>query len=164
MQLGSKVGTLVAIGALVVAMPAAAHPGGNSHGTGNQHSHKCQAHNRAYVESGTVDSTTGSTLAQNSDGTWSGTLVVDVAHASHAAQADRGQTVTYTFDSSELNVVFDSGTSGFSGGEPIRLIGKIAALAPKCAAPSSASAPVFRRVVVGSSDTSGSSDSGSSDS
>jgi hypothetical protein len=153
-----KVGALVTIGALAVAMPAAAHPGGSSHGHGKGSSHKCQAHNRAYVESGTVDSTTASTLAQNSDGTWSGTLVVDVTASNHAARADQGQTVTYTFSSANLKVKLDNGTTGFTAAAPVQLIGKIAASAPKCTAPSSAPAPVFRMIVVGSSDSSGSSD------
>lgn len=161
MTLNRKIGTLVALGAMAVAVPAAAHPGGNPNGHGNSgsHSHKCQAHNRAYVESGTVDSTTPSTLAQNSDGTWSGTLVVDVTRANRAARGDRGQTVTYTFTNAALDVAFDNGSSGFTAGEPVRLIGKIAATAKKCPAPSSAPAPVFRRVVVDapqSSDSSGS--------
>jgi hypothetical protein len=154
-----KIGTLAAIGALAVAMPAAAHPGGNSHGHGKGSSHKCQAHNRAYVESGAVDSTTASTLAQNSDGTWSGTLVVDVTASNHAARADQGQTVTYTFSSADLNVEFDNGTTSFTASAPVQLIGKIAATAPKCPAPSSPAAPVFRKIVVGSSDSTGSSDS-----
>jgi hypothetical protein len=155
---------------MAVAVPAAAHPGGNSNANGGggqsgSHSHKCQAHNRAYVESGTVDSTTPSTLAQNSDGTWSGTLVLDVNRANRAARADRGQTVTYTFTSATLDVVFDGGTTGFNAGEQVRLIGKIAATPKKCTAPSSAATPVFKRVVVHpapSSSTSGGSDSSGS--
>jgi hypothetical protein len=173
MSLNTKIGTLAAVGAMLVAVPAAAHPGGNptghgnsggTHGQGGSHSHRCQPHNRAYVESGTVDSTTPSTLAQNSDGTWSGTLVVDVTRADRAARADQGQTVTYTFDNAQLNVAFDGGTTGFTAGERVRLIGKVASTPRRCTPPSSPAAPVFRRVVVHPTQSSDSSGSGSSDS
>jgi hypothetical protein len=157
MNLNTKIGALAAVGAMLVAVPAAAHPGrgpsgthGNSgtHGQSGSHSHKCEPHNRAYVEGGTVDSATSSTLAQNSDGTWSGTLVVDVTHANHAAKADKGQTVTYTFSSAPLDVVFDNGSAGFTAGEPVQLIGKIAAVGKRCPAPSTTPAPVFKRIIV----------------
>jgi hypothetical protein len=143
MKLNPRIGALAAIGAMAVAVPAAAHPGGNpkangaGHGQSSAHSHKCQPHNRAYVESGTVDSVAASSLAQNSDGTWSGTLAVDVTRSNHAARADRGQTVTYTLTSAQLKVAFDGGTTGFSAGERVRLFGKIAATSKRCPAPTS---------------------------
>jgi hypothetical protein len=172
MKLNSKIGTLMAVGAMAAAVPAAAHqgggPNGHSHRGGNRPSgsHKCQPHNRAYVEGGTVDSATASTLAQNVDGTWSGTLVVDLTRASHAARADMGQTVTYTFDSAQLRVRLDDGATAFASGERVRLIGKLAGVGRKCPAPSSAPAPVFRRIVVhpASSSVSSGSDSSGSDS
>ncbi len=161
-----KLGTAIAAASvLAIAVPAAAHPGpsghpnGGSHPNGSAHpngsghpgqSHKCQSHNVAYVEGGTVDSATPSTLAANSDGTWSGTLVVDVTTANHAAKADKQQTVTYTFTNAKLNVRFDNGATVFKGGEPVKLIGKEAAVAKKCTALSPAPAPVFRMVVVNS--------------
>jgi hypothetical protein len=112
------------------------------------HSHKCKPHNVAYVESGTVDATTPSTLAKNADGTWSGTLVVDVVNANHWAKADKGKPVTYTFTNAKLTVRFDGGTTGLAGGERVQLIGKLATVAKKCAASGSAASPVFRMVVV----------------
>jgi hypothetical protein len=156
MKLNIKIGTLAAVGALVAAVPATAHPG---NGNGGGQSHKCQSHNRAYVESGTVDSTTAATMVQNSDGTWTGTLTVDVTRANHAAKADKGQTVTYTFTSAQLNVRFDGGETAFAAGDRVKLIGKIAAAGKHCPAPTTPAAPVFKRVVVhpaASSDTSGS--------
>src|SRR5437588_770927 len=108
MRLNPKVGgAAAAAAAFVIAMPAAAHPGNsghhgrtdhsnksghhghgkNSNGAGNSSSKKCTPHNVAYVESGTIDSGTASSLAANQDGTWSGTLVVDVLHANHRAKA-----------------------------------------------------------------------------
>lgn len=151
--------------AFAIAMPAAAHPGklhshsshssksshrgfNNKSGTAGSKSHKCKPHNVAYVESGTLDSTTASSLAANQDGTWSGTLVVDVLHANHWAKADKGTTVTYTLSSQKLTVRFDSGATSFSGGERVKLIGKLAVVGKKCTALSPAATPVFRRVVV----------------
>jgi hypothetical protein len=164
MKTNIKAGALItAAGALAIAVPAAAHPGPSSHpGSGNHpsgtshpsssrhpsRSHWCQAHNRAYVEAGTVDATTASTLAENGDGTWSGTLVVDVTMANHAARADTQQTVTYTFTNAKLKVRFDNGASGFASGERVKLIGKQAAVAKKCIALSPAPAPMFRMLVV----------------
>lgn len=158
MRLRIKAGTVIAAaGALAMAGTAAAHPGPSNHPNGGSHangggnsaqSHMCKPHNGAYVEGGTVDSTTASSLAQNSDGTWSGTLVVDVTRANHAARADKGTTVTYTFNDAKLRVRFDGGTTGFTAGERIQLIGKEAAVAKKCTALSPAPAPVFRMLVV----------------
>lgn len=156
MKLNVKVGTLAAVtGALAIAVPAGAHPGNSNHPSsannpGNNHSqsHKCKPHNVAYIESGTVDATTPSTLAQNSDGTWSGTLVVDVVNTNHWAKADKGKTVTYTLSNAKLKVRFDGGTTGFTAGERVQLIGKLAAVAKKCAALDPAASPVFRMVVV----------------
>lgn len=158
MKLKVKVGPLVAaIGALAITVPAAAAAGNSDHPTGADHpngashpshSHKCKPHNVAYIESGTVDTTTASTLAQNSDGTWSGTLVIDVTRTNHWAKADKGTTVTYTFTNAKLRVRLDGSTSGFTGGERVKLIGKLAAVAKKCPALDPAATPVFRMVVV----------------
>lgn len=151
MRFNVKIGTLVAAGALAIAVPAAAHPGppdhsGSSHAS---HSHKCKPRNAAYIESGTVDATTASTLAQDTTtGRWSGTLVVDVTKTNHWAGADKGSTVTYTFTDAKLKVRFDDGTTGLVAGERVKLIGKLAVVAKKCAALSPASTPVFRMVVV----------------
>ena len=147
-----KLATLVvATSALAIAVPAAAHPGPSSHpgkGSPSSHSRKCAPHHVAYVESGTVDSAIASTLAVNPDGTWSGTLVVDVKHANHWAKADKGTTVTYTFTDAKLRVRFDGGVTDFTAGERVRLIGKLAAVGKKCTALSPAATPVFRTVVV----------------
>lgn len=152
MKTNIKAGALItAASALAIAVPAAAHPGPSSHPGSGGHpsqSHKCQAHNRAYVEGGTVDADTASTLADNGDGTWSGTLVVDVTMANHAARADKQQTVTYTFTNAKLKVRFNNGAAGFTSGERVKLIGKQAAVAKKCTALSPAPAPVFRMLVV----------------
>lgn len=148
---------MAAASALAVAVPAAAHPAGSHHHGGAEHhigaahpsrSRRCRPHNVAYVEAGTVDSTAPSTLARNSDGTWSGTLVVDVTHTNHWAKANSGTTVSYTFSNANLRVRFDGGATGFTAGEPVKLIGKLATVAKTCTAHSPAVAPVFRAVVV----------------
>jgi ribosomal protein L31 len=167
MRINVKAAALTAaVGTLAIAVPAGAHPGSaghpgasnhaaenssKSHGGGANHpsqSHRCRPHQVAYVESGTIDSATPSTLAANSDGTWSGTLIVDVTSANHWAKADRSKTVTYTFNASKLKVRFADRASGFSAGEPVKLIGKLATQAGPCTATGTAASPVFNRVVV----------------
>ena len=159
MRIDVKVGALVAaVSALAVAVPASAHPGHSSHlDSSNQHlpnvdhpsqSHRCAPHNVAYVESGTIDGAIASTLAANSDGSWSGTLVVDVTSANHRAKSDKGTTVTYTFTNAKLTVRFDGKASGFAGGERVKLIGTVAAVGHNCSALTPIPAPVFRVAVV----------------
>ena len=147
------------VGALAVAVPAIAQAdkGGNpSNNAGKNHpthpshptqSHKCQPHNVAYVVSGTIDAATASTLA-GSNGVWSGALVVDVKTTSHAANAVKGTTVTYTFTSANLRVRFGHGVTGFSAGERIKLIGKLATVGKKCMPLSPPATPVFSKVIV----------------
>lgn len=138
------------VGALLVAVPALAlaDKGGTPHnGSSPTQSHKCKAHNVAYVESGTIDATTASTLA-GSNGTWSGTLVIDVTNANHAAMADKGKTVTYPFTSDTLRVRFGHGVTGFTAGERVKLIGKLATVAKNCTPLSPAATPVIGHVIV----------------
>ena len=156
MTVKAKVAMLAsAAGALAIAVPAAAHPGPNHHnnghhGNGNSQgkSHKCKPHNVGYVESGTVDMTTASTLAMNTDGTWSGTLVVDVTRTNHWAKSAMGTTVPVAFTNAKLDVDFGGGTTGFTGGERVKLIGKLAVVGKKCPALTPPPTPVFRMVVV----------------
>jgi hypothetical protein len=145
-----KLATVMATAStLALAVPAAAHPGPSDHpGSPPAQSHKCTAHKVAYVESGTVDGATTSTLAANPDGTWSGTLVVDVTKSNHWAKADKSTTVTYTFTNATLRVRFDGSAKGFLAGDRVQLIGKLAAVGKKCTALSPSPAPVFRMVVV----------------
>jgi hypothetical protein len=158
---------VAAAGALAFAVPAAAHPGPAEHaGHGDHgagHSHKCD-HRVGYVEGGTVDATTASTLVQNSDGTWSGTLVIDVTRANHWARADKGKTVTYTFTSADLKVKFDGGATGFTAGERVQLVGKIVGGGHGCTAPSTPAAPTFRMIVVHPASSTSGSDSSTGES
>jgi hypothetical protein len=106
--------------------------GGTTHGK----SHKCVAHKVGYVASGTLVS---QTLTKNTDGTYSGEVVVEVAHTNHHASADKGKTVAYTVE--KVHVTFglaDTNSDGSVGvddlvkGDRTRLIGKITTLAKKC--------------------------------
>jgi hypothetical protein len=163
LKLKSTTGAIIAAASAIgIAVPAAAHPGNpnrpeatgrssQSHGAAHAQaglSHRCRAHNVAYVETGTIDAASASTLASNPDGTWSGTLVVDVTKGNHHARADTGQTVTYTVNNARLRVRFGGGASGFSAGERIKLIGKLAVVAKKCTATGPAASPVLEMGVV----------------
>lgn len=148
MKVNLRLGALAAAaGAFAIAVPAAAHPGPAKPDHPST-SHKCMPHNVAYVESGTIDATTPSTLAKNSDGTWSGTLVVDVTRTNHWARADRKTTVTATFTNAKLHVRLADKATGFTAGERVTLIGKLAVVAKKCTATGTPAMPVFRMVVV----------------
>ncbi len=162
MRFSIKTSLAIAATGLTVAVPAAALAGPPSgHGNGNHphagdhpnaggvsHSHGCLPHNRAYVEGGTVNATQTSTMSLQSDGTWSGTLYVDVKHANRAAKADRNQTVSWNL--ANVRVRFDGGATAFAAGERVQLIGKIQAAGKKCTASSSTTpaVPTFRLIVV----------------
>lgn len=105
---------------------------GKTHGK----SHKCVAHKVGYVASGTLVS---QTLTKNTDGTYSGEVVVEVTHTNHHAAADKGKTVAYTV--ANVHVTFglvDTNSDGSVGvddlakGDRTHLNGKITTLAKKC--------------------------------
>jgi hypothetical protein len=111
---------------------------GAQHGKSGTHgkSHKCVAHKVGYVASGTLVS---QTLTKNTDGTYSGEVVVEVTHTNHHASADKGKTVTYTVEN--VHVTFglaDTNSDGSVGvddlakGDRAHLNGKITTLAKKC--------------------------------
>lgn len=151
-----KLTTVIAAGAaLAVVVPAVAQadkggqPNANSNKSQPAQSHKCKPHNVAYVESGTVDATTASTLA-GSAGAWTGTLVIDVTRTNHAARGDKGKTVTYTFPmSNNVRITLGHGvTLPLTAGEHVQVIGKLATLAKKCPAPTTAATPVINKVII----------------
>jgi hypothetical protein len=139
------VGALVAVPATTLAGPPSNHGNKGKGSNGANHpSHKCVAHNRAYVEGGTVDAQTTAAFA---NGAWSGTLFVDVTSANHAAKGDIKTTVSV--DPTTVKTIrFDDGTTAFTAGEQVQLIGKIQAVAKKCTALNPAPTPVFRMIVV----------------
>jgi hypothetical protein len=109
---------------------------GTQHGSSHGKSHKCVAHKVGYVASGTLVS---QTLAKNTDGTYSGEVVVEVTHTNHHAAGDKGKTVTYTvanvhvtFGLTDTNSDGTVGVDDLAKGDRTQLIGKITALAKKC--------------------------------
>lgn len=149
MKLNTRAGAAIAAAATMIALPAAAlagppsSPGKANHPNAGDHpsqSHKCTPHSRAYVEGGTVTA-----ITTDSTGAVTG-ITIAVTHANHAAKAAPTTTLTL----SDVSVVrFGGGTTAFTTGEQVQLIGKIQALAKKCTAPQGwAPTPTFRMIVV----------------
>ncbi len=146
---------LAAASGLVVAVPAAAHPGNTSHPNGTNNpgtnhaqskSHRCAAHNVAFIVSGTVAA--GTSMTQDTGATtWFGPLVITVAHTNHWA---KGTTGNYTVGDAE--VTFDGGISSFSTGDKVQVIGKLGVVRShgknSCTNPGAASTPTIKMIVV----------------
>jgi hypothetical protein len=154
-----KAGALVvAAGALAIAVPAAAHPGGSNHPKGNgaangsshsSGSHKCKPHKVAYIVHGTIDSSQGAITV--TDGTVaSGTLVVDVTLTNHWAKHDKTATQPVSYQlGPDTKVKFDGGATDFSSGERVNLIGKALVVTNKhCTGAATVGTPTVRMVVV----------------
>jgi hypothetical protein len=142
MKLTVKLGGVtvaLALGIAPAIATAAGHPGGpGSHpgGPGGTpaatHSNRCRPHKVAYIASGKLNSSPSAwSLTQNSDGTWSGTVTVDVLRTNHHARGDRGTTVTYTLDHGRVRL--GNGVANPpAAGSRVRVIGKITELARRC--------------------------------
>jgi hypothetical protein len=127
MSAGTKLALIAAVVALAAVAPAAAkapHPAHPSHPAA---SHKCVAHEVAYVASGQFVSWTAT---QAGNGRWTGTITVHVTRSNHHAAGDRGGDVTYTLDNTK--VTFGNGANPPAAGDPVHVIGKISELAKKC--------------------------------
>jgi len=159
LTLNFKAGALVAAaGALAIAVPAAAHPGGSNHPKGNgaangsshsSGSHKCEPHKVGYIVHGTIDSSQTAITVTN--GTIaSGTLVVDVTRTNHWAKADTTATQPVSYQlGPNTKVKLDGGTSGISSGERVNLIGKALVVTNKhCTGAGTVGTPTVRMVVV----------------
>jgi len=134
---------LVAVGVLTVAVPALAakpphptHPAHPAHpskpapstSTAPSTSHKCTSHSVAFVAFGTVG-TWGAT--ENADGTWSGTISVQVKHANHHAASAEGTAATFTLTNSKVHMSHGV-TNPPATGSRVQVMGKITTLAKKC--------------------------------
>jgi hypothetical protein len=107
----------------ILAMPTA----GLAKGPGPT-SHKCVAHNVSYRVAGNLES---GSLTANSDGTYDGSLVVDVKRTNKHARADKGTTVTYTLTSATLHLHGEDPTA-LTANSRVKLKGTITKLAKKC--------------------------------
>jgi hypothetical protein len=89
---------------------------------------KCQPHPVAYTVSGTLVS---GSLTVNSDGTYSGTLVVHVMKANKHAKAASGTDTTYTLASANAKL-HDENPATLTANSRVNLGGTITTLGKKC--------------------------------
>jgi hypothetical protein len=138
---------LTAVAALAIAaVPALAakppHPTQaqgpkSSHNSPPSKSHKCKPHKVAWIVSGTLVS---QSLTKNADGTYSGTVTMNVTHTNHHAKGEVGPGKTYTLTNVKASFgVPDRNASGgasdladVQAGDNVKLIGKVTTLAKKC--------------------------------
>jgi hypothetical protein len=152
---------LIAAAAIVV--PAQAHkpadPGSQGKGHTNtvknhsqSNSHKCKPHKVAWVVKGTLVS---QALTKNSDGTYSGTVNIDVTKTNKHAKAEKGKTnAQYTLDHVKAKfIVTDQPPTGtvdqtdLRPGDRVKLIGKITTLSKKCDQTGFTATTTIRQVV-----------------
>jgi hypothetical protein len=115
-------------------------------------SHKCKPHKVAWVVKGTLDS---QALTANSDGTYSGTVNIDVTKTNKHAKAEKGKTNSqYTLDHAKVKfIVTDQPPTGtvdqtdLRPGDRVKLIGKITTLSKKCDQSGFTATTTIRQVV-----------------
>jgi hypothetical protein len=149
MKFNLTVGAVVATAALTAAVPALAdkpphpsHPSHPAHPAQPSTSHKCTAHHVAFVASGTLVSWAAT---KNSDGTYSGTVVVNVTRTNHHAAGSKG---AQTFTLTNAKAHFSKNATPPAAGDRVRLIGKITAVAKKCTDQTGAGTITIRRADV----------------
>src|SRR5579864_876743 len=113
---------LVAVFVLAIAAPAQAK------GPKPAKAQKCQPHAVSYVVSGTLAS---GSLTANADGTYSGTLVVNVKKANHHAKAANATTTTYTLTNASVELHGEN-PAALTANSRVHLSGTITTLAKKC--------------------------------
>jgi hypothetical protein len=141
MRIIAKLTAVAAAGAVAVSLPALAVA--HTHPAHPSHSHKCTVHRVAYTAYGSLVSWSAT---ENADGTYSGTIVVDVTKANHHAKGDRGKSTTYTLDNARVR--FGKGANPPAAGDRVKVIGKITAVAKKCSDQSAAGTVTVRFVDV----------------
>ena len=100
---------------------------------------RCAVRAWSYVAHGTVDAAPA--LTANPDGTYDGTLVVDVTRANHHGKAHKGTTQTYTLDDAKVKFAGtpDRNADGkvdaadVLPGDRVKVKGKITAKRKRCA-------------------------------
>jgi hypothetical protein len=144
----SRFGVMAAAGALAVAaVPALArtHPTHPTHPTKpyTLEPHKCAAHKIAYIASGTLVTWSAT---PNSDGTYTGTIVVTVKHANHHAKSTMGTNATFTLTNTKVSL--GKNVTAPTAGDTVKLIGKVTSVAKKCSDQSAAGVVTIRKVTV----------------
>jgi len=106
------------------------------HGKAEGKSKRCTPRRVAYVASGTLAS---QTLTKNADGTYDGTLTVNVTRSNNHAKSDKGTARTYTLDDARLSFdVPDRDANGtvdaadLRAGDRVKVIGRITRLKKRC--------------------------------
>jgi hypothetical protein len=114
-------------------------------GKGKDHAkpRKCSEHEVAYIVSGALVS---DTLSKSESGdTYSGQVVVEVTHTNRHARSARGETETYTVQ--DARVRGPIAVEALKQGDEVKLIGKIASMAPKCESPTITPAITITKLV-----------------
>lgn len=164
-------GLVATASALAIAVPAAAHPSSSDHPTATNHpngsshseashpsaSHRCTAHQVAYIVYGTIDAKQALAPIVVAPGgkVPSGTLDVDVKQTNHWARQDKPSSpsappISYTLGPKTMTK-FEGGTTGFvtPSNERVKLIGKATVVTnPRCRGAGEVGTPTFRMVVV----------------
>ena len=125
-----------------------AHPSHPTHPSHPGHSHKCMAHNAAYVASGTLLSWT---LTKDANAnTYSGELEVEVTRTNRHALAGKtkykvtGVRVNFAIPDTDNDGAIEP--DDLLVGDRTHLIGKIATLSKKCSQPTSPPEPTIRKI------------------
>ena len=145
---------LIAAAAIVVPAQAnkPADPGKSNSAHTQANSHKCKPHKVGWVVKGTLVS---QALTKNTDGTYSGTVNIDVTRTNKHAKAEKGKTDSqYTLDHAKAKfIVTDQAPTGtvdetdLRPGDRVKLIGKITTLSKKCDQTGFTATTTIRQVV-----------------
>jgi hypothetical protein len=126
------------------------HPSHLNHPSHPGNSHKCMPRNVAYIVSGTLVT---QTLSKNANGTYSGTVTVDVTHTNRHAVGDKG-TQGYTLAEARVKLrVADIDHDGsvelddLVAGDRVKVIGSITTLSKKCSESGFTATTTIRKVI-----------------
>lgn len=140
MKTTAKLGAVAAAGALAIAVPAMAKPPYSLPKPHPPKSHRCAAHNEAYIASGKFVSWNASPSGK---GRYTGTITVDLTRTNHHAAGQKGTRYTYTLTNTKVD--FGKGANPPVAGDRVVLIGKITAVARKCTDQSAAGKITLRK-------------------
>jgi hypothetical protein len=104
----------------------------NSHGKSNAapgHTKACTPKAKNYDAQGTLVS---GSLTKNSDGTYSGTLTVHVAHVNAPSKSDKNTDQTYTLTNAKVHLAKGVDPTALVAGDRVKVHGKRTHLKKKC--------------------------------